>query len=168
MTLADPRAEIRVALDDYQWARERVNSMCASALLDAQVYGKKLLKGFGYPDETFGRAQDYRALLIVLAALDQQAQEIQRLQAEQKRLALIDRAESAEADVQALREKLAVVEQRLDYLVGACAVNPVSSRICERGTAACNVKHASMKRLAVVEQRALPEPGRGCVPSGSG
>jgi len=57
------------ALEDFDWALERVNRMCAGALIDAQVYGKKQLKGFGYPNETFGRAQDHRALLIVLTAL---------------------------------------------------------------------------------------------------
>jgi hypothetical protein len=55
--------------DDYAWARERAVNMCASALLDAQVYRQKLLRGFGYPNETFARAQDYRALAILLARL---------------------------------------------------------------------------------------------------
>jgi hypothetical protein len=55
--------------EDWEWAIERVTSMCASALLDAQVYRQKLLKGFGYPNETFARAQDYRALNIVLERL---------------------------------------------------------------------------------------------------
>lgn len=55
--------------EDWNWAIERVTSMCASALLDAQVYRQKLLKGFGYPNETFARAQDYRALNIVLEKL---------------------------------------------------------------------------------------------------
>jgi hypothetical protein len=57
------------APDDYEWARERAQRMCAAALMDAQVYRQKLLKGFGYPNETFGRAQDYRALSIILSAL---------------------------------------------------------------------------------------------------
>ena len=52
--------------DDWEWALDRVTKMCGAALADAHVYGKKLLKGFGYPNETFGRAQDYRALSIVL------------------------------------------------------------------------------------------------------
>lgn len=55
--------------NDFDWALDRVQRMCASALLDAQVYGRKMLKGFGYPNEAFSRAQDYRALLIVLNRL---------------------------------------------------------------------------------------------------
>jgi hypothetical protein len=56
-------------LEDLPWAIERATNMCASALIDAQVYRQKLLKGFGYPNETFSRAQDHRALLIILSAL---------------------------------------------------------------------------------------------------
>ena len=56
--------------DDFAWAKDRVVKMCGSALADAMVYGKKLLKGFGYPNETFRAAQDHRALSIVLAELD--------------------------------------------------------------------------------------------------
>lgn len=55
--------------DDYEWAHERVVSMAASAYADARVHGLKLLKGFGYPDEVMRRAQDYRALSIILEAL---------------------------------------------------------------------------------------------------
>lgn len=55
--------------EDWEWALDRVNRMCASALVDAQVYRQKLLKGFGYPNEVFSRAQDHRALLIVLNRL---------------------------------------------------------------------------------------------------
>lgn len=55
--------------NDYEWALERVTKMCASALVDAQIYRQKLLKGFGYPDETFRSAQDYRALSIILQRL---------------------------------------------------------------------------------------------------
>lgn len=57
------------ALDDYDWAVDRVTRMCAANFVNAAVYGKKLLKGFGYPNETFSYAQDARALKIVLAAL---------------------------------------------------------------------------------------------------
>lgn len=53
--------------DDYEWALERVQLLCASAYIDAVIYGKKLLKGFGYPNETFRAAQDAHALSIVLA-----------------------------------------------------------------------------------------------------
>ena len=52
--------------DDLEWALERVTRLCASAYVDASVYRTKLLKGFGYPDETFRAAQDARALTIVL------------------------------------------------------------------------------------------------------
>ena len=55
---------------DFAWARERVVGMCANAFADARVYGLKLLKGFGYPNETFRAAQDARALQIVLDQLD--------------------------------------------------------------------------------------------------
>jgi hypothetical protein len=48
------------------WALERVRRMCAAAYVDAAVYGKKLLKGFGYPNEAFSRAQDALALGAVL------------------------------------------------------------------------------------------------------
>src|SRR5688572_13585166 len=39
--------------DDLPWALERVQRLCASAYVDASVYRTKLLKGFGYPNETF-------------------------------------------------------------------------------------------------------------------
>ena len=58
-------------MDDYEWALDRVTRMCASALVDAQIYRQKLLKGFGYPNEVFHSAQDYRALNIILSALQQ-------------------------------------------------------------------------------------------------
>lgn len=63
MTQERPHAE---KTEDLEWAAERVRSMCASAFIDAGVYGPKLLKGFGYPNETFSRAQDARALQMVL------------------------------------------------------------------------------------------------------
>jgi hypothetical protein len=59
-------------VDDYEWAYQRVVDLCANALADAQVYRQKLLKGFGYPNETFRAAQDYRALRIVLDRLTEQ------------------------------------------------------------------------------------------------
>lgn len=62
-------AAAREQPEDFAWAIDRVTRMCASALVDAQVYRQKLLKGFGYPNETFRAAQDYRALSIVLSAL---------------------------------------------------------------------------------------------------
>lgn len=60
-------------IPDREWALERVTRMQASAMADAAVYGKKLLKGFGYPDEVFSRAQDARALSIVLALVKESA-----------------------------------------------------------------------------------------------
>jgi hypothetical protein len=64
------RGRLQQLPDDFEWAKERATNMCAAALIDAQVYRQKLLKGFGYPNETFARAQDYRALNIVLEALE--------------------------------------------------------------------------------------------------
>lgn len=55
--------------DDLEWALERTLRMRDFAEKDAQVYGAKLLKGHGYPDEVFSRAQDARALDIVLGEL---------------------------------------------------------------------------------------------------
>lgn len=60
--------------EDFDWALQRVQLMRASAYADAEVYGKKLLKGFGYPNEVMSRAQDARALSIVLRALADQGQ----------------------------------------------------------------------------------------------
>jgi hypothetical protein len=54
---------------DFAWAHQRVTNMAEANLINAQVYGAKLLKGHGYPNETFSYAQDYRALSIVLDAL---------------------------------------------------------------------------------------------------
>jgi deoxycytidylate deaminase len=65
----EPPAPRRALPDDFDWAVERVTRMCASAYVDASVYRQKLLKGFGYPNETFRAAQDARALSIVLEAL---------------------------------------------------------------------------------------------------
>jgi hypothetical protein len=62
-------------VDDYEWAYQRVVDLCANALADAQVYRQKLLKGFGYPNETFRAAQDYRALRIVLDRLTEQSRQ---------------------------------------------------------------------------------------------
>lgn len=53
-------------IDDANWAVNRVVNMCACAYVDATVYGRKLLKGFGWPNETFHAAQDARALSTVL------------------------------------------------------------------------------------------------------
>jgi len=55
--------------DDFTWALQRVENMAAANLVNAQVYGAKLLRGHGYPNETFSYAQDHRALRIVLDAL---------------------------------------------------------------------------------------------------
>ncbi len=55
---------------DLEWARSRVIDMCASAFTDARLHGAKLLKGFGYPNEVFGRAQDARALATILSRFD--------------------------------------------------------------------------------------------------
>jgi hypothetical protein len=68
--------------DDYAWALDRVTRMCAANEVNAQVYGVKLLKGQGYPNETFSYAQDYQALSIVLSALQQADQERDQLRAE--------------------------------------------------------------------------------------
>jgi hypothetical protein len=54
--------------EEYAWAYQRVVNMAANARCDARIYGLKLLKGFGYPNEVFSRAQDARALQIVLEA----------------------------------------------------------------------------------------------------
>lgn len=72
--------------EDLEWALERVNRLCASALVDAQVYRTKLLKGFGYPNEVFRSAQDFRALLIVLNDRRAARAELQRLSQENKKL----------------------------------------------------------------------------------
>lgn len=67
-----PRDDLRALAEkpeDFAWALDRVQKMCGYALADAAVYGKKLLKGFGYPNEAMSRAQDYRALDIILRAL---------------------------------------------------------------------------------------------------
>lgn len=61
--------ETTVDLTDAEWAIDRVTRMAGAAYADAIVYRKKLLKGFGYPNETFSRAQDARALSIVLTLL---------------------------------------------------------------------------------------------------
>lgn len=54
---------------DYEWAVERVRKMHDSASTNAALYGTKLLKGHGYPDEVMGDAQDALALGIVLTTL---------------------------------------------------------------------------------------------------
>jgi len=70
--------------EDYAWAHERVTRLCASALVDAQVYRQKLLKGFGYPNETFRSAQDYRALSIVLDRVASLSTALQQMERERK------------------------------------------------------------------------------------
>jgi hypothetical protein len=64
----DQQARI-AAPEDLKWAIDRVNNMAAIALVNAGRLGKKILKGFGYPDEVFSDAQDARALMTVLDAL---------------------------------------------------------------------------------------------------
>lgn len=71
---------------DEQWALERLTRQCASALVNAQVFGKKLLKGFGYPDESFCYAQDYKALSIVLELVAQLRQALAESAEERDRL----------------------------------------------------------------------------------
>lgn len=66
MTPDEGRRNDAEQIEDFDWALDRVQRMCASAYLDAQVYGKRLLKGCGYPNESFSRAQDARALSILL------------------------------------------------------------------------------------------------------
>jgi hypothetical protein len=68
-TKAEGSADAVQGGDVFEWALQRVTAMCASALVDASIHGKRLLKGFGYPNEAFGRAQDHRALRILLDAL---------------------------------------------------------------------------------------------------
>lgn len=107
--------------EDVEWALERVTKMCASALVDARVYGRKLLKGFGYPNETFGRAQDYRALSIVLALLTARETALQQAiksvtPLHMSRDSERERAEQAEAKVAALEAVLAEAQQERDDL----------------------------------------------------
>jgi hypothetical protein len=87
--------------DDAEWALQRATDLCASASVDAAVYGKKLLKGFGYPNESFRAAQDARALSMVL-----------------------DRLKAAEAECVTLRAQLVDVKNenaRLVLLLGGTA-----------------------------------------------
>jgi hypothetical protein len=56
-------------MSELQWAFERVLKMQQMAEANAGVYGAKLLKGHGYPDEVMRDAQDALALRLVLAAL---------------------------------------------------------------------------------------------------
>jgi hypothetical protein len=81
-SLSDGGVEREIEQAEIEWAIERATSMCASALLDAQVYGKRLLKGFGYPNETFGRAQDHQALRIVLTLLSTRGAALAEMQRE--------------------------------------------------------------------------------------
>jgi DNA repair exonuclease SbcCD ATPase subunit len=94
--------------------------MCANALIDAQVYRQKLLKGFGYPNETFARAQDYRALDIVLkslVALREQHEEVsERLDcALGVHVKLIRQLGECETDRRALSEQRVQLEQYLTH-----------------------------------------------------
>jgi hypothetical protein len=113
--------------EDFEWARERVVKMCASELVNASVYGKKLLKGFGYPDEAMRAAQDGRALQIVLEALSHLTAEHQRLREavwpgrgatcstdEAVSLAIAHREDSASVDqFEASKEQAEAETQRL-------------------------------------------------------
>jgi hypothetical protein len=51
------------------WALARVRRMAETARTNAGVYGAKLLKGHGYPDEVMRDAQDALALEEILARL---------------------------------------------------------------------------------------------------
>lgn len=56
--------------DDFAWAHERVQRLCASDHANAMFFGNKLISGFPYHTETFRAAQNARAMSIVLAELD--------------------------------------------------------------------------------------------------
>jgi hypothetical protein len=95
--MTETTARVQESLDDLPWALERVTRLCASAYVDASIYRAKLLKGFGYPNETFRAAQDARALTIVLTALE--ATEARAAALAQERDALQLAHEQAEAEV---------------------------------------------------------------------
>lgn len=59
--------------NDFAWALERVQSMADVARRNAGVYGVRLLKGHGYPDDVMRDAQDALAIEIVLKGLQMDA-----------------------------------------------------------------------------------------------
>jgi hypothetical protein len=117
-TTDEGRAAARRA-EDYEWALQRVTNMRDHALIDAQVYGPKLLKGFGYPDETFSQAQNYRALNILLTECDRRSRAVEALRRSgldhvvdlPDKHPLRIRAEKAERERDAMRVALQLIDR---------------------------------------------------------
>jgi hypothetical protein len=103
----EPDPAVRVAnTADAEWALQRVTDLCGNAYADAAVYGKKLLKGFGYPNESFRAAQDARALAIVLDRLKAAEAEVSSLRAA---------GDQARVEGEATRQALQAIRDRECY-----------------------------------------------------
>lgn len=66
-------------LDDFEWAKQRVEVLAEANAVEAGCLGPRLLKGHGYPNEAFSHAMDALALRIMLTAFDAQAEALAAL-----------------------------------------------------------------------------------------
>ena len=54
--------------------------------------------------------------------------------------------------VRQLLAEIASQRERYDHILGACIDNPVSSRVCERGTKCCDVRHPTANEITRLTQ----------------